>query len=55
MAADILGFDGSIPFLSSPHDIVEWARTPVISDDRYRAVPRSVVVLFASLEPERRP
>ena len=35
-------------FLESPHDIVEWERAPVVSGRRYRAEPRSVVVLFAA-------
>ena len=34
-------------FLPSPHDIVEWERAPVVDGLRYRAQPRSVVVLFA--------
>jgi len=34
-------------FLPSPHDIVEWERAPVVGGRRYRAQPRSVVVLFA--------
>ena len=34
-------------FLPSPHDIVEWGRAPVVDGLRYRAQPRSVVVLFA--------
>ena len=38
-------------FLDSPHDIEEWERAPVVSGDRYRAEPRSVVVLFAAAEP----
>ncbi len=40
-------------FLDSPHDIVEWERAPVVPGHTYRAEPRSVVVLFAGLEPER--
>jgi isoamylase len=39
--------------LDSPHDIVEWERAPSVPGHRYRAEPRSVVVLFAGLEPER--
>jgi glycogen operon protein len=38
-------------FLDSPHDIADWDRAPLVSGDRYRAEPRSVVVLFASAEP----
>jgi len=34
-------------FLDSPHDIVEWEQAPSVLGDRYRAEPRSVVVLFA--------
>jgi len=33
-------------FLDSPHDIVDWDAAPVVSGRRYRAEPRSVVVLF---------
>jgi glycogen operon protein len=33
-------------FLESPHDIVEWDTAPLVSGDRYRAEPRSMVVLF---------
>jgi isoamylase len=40
--------------LDSPHDIVEWERAPSVSGHRYRAQSRSVVVLFAGLEPGRR-
>jgi isoamylase len=40
-------------FLDAPHDIVEWERAPAVPGHRYRAEPRSVVVLFAGLEPER--
>ena len=40
-------------FLDSPHDIVEWERAPLVTGHTYRAEPRSVVVLFASLESER--
>jgi isoamylase len=40
-------------FLDSPNDIVEWERAPVVSGHTYRVEPRSVVVLFAGLEPER--
>jgi len=38
-------------FLDSPHDIVDWERAPLVSGDRYRAEPRSVVMLFAGVEP----
>jgi len=41
-------------FLESPHDIVEWEGAPAVAGDRYRAEPRSVVVLFAGLEPSAR-
>jgi isoamylase len=37
-------------FLDSPHDIVDWERAPSVPGHRYRAEPRSVVVLFAGLE-----
>jgi len=40
-------------FLDSPHDIVDWDRAPSVPGHGYRAEPRSVVVLFAGLEPER--
>jgi isoamylase len=40
-------------FRDSPHDIVEWERAPSVPGLSYRAEPRSVVVLFAGLEPER--
>jgi pullulanase/glycogen debranching enzyme len=40
-------------FLDSPHDIVDWERAPSVPGHSYRAEPRSVVVLFAGLEPER--
>jgi isoamylase len=40
-------------FLDSPHDIVEWEHAPSVPGHTYRAEPRSVVVLFAGLEPER--
>jgi hypothetical protein len=29
-----------------PQDIVDWDTVPVVSDQRYRAEPRSMVVLF---------
>jgi glycogen operon protein len=35
-------------FLESPHDIVEGERALPVASDRYRAEPRSVVVLFAA-------
>jgi len=41
-------------FLDSPHDIVEWEQAPAVPGRTYRAEPRSVVVLFADLEPARR-
>ena len=34
-------------FLDCPHDIVEWEQAPSVLGHRYRAEPRSVVVLFA--------
>jgi isoamylase len=40
-------------FLDSPHDIVDWARAPSVPGQTYRTEPRSVVVLFAGLGPER--
>jgi isoamylase len=40
-------------FLDSPDDIVEWEEAPSVPGDRYRAGPRSVVLLFGSLGPER--
>jgi len=40
-------------FLDAPHDIVEWEHAPSVPGYTYRAEPRSVVVLFARLEPER--
>jgi glycogen operon protein len=36
--------------LDSPSDIVEWEISPAIAGNRYRAEPRSVVVLFAGME-----
>ena len=42
-------------FLDSPNDIVDWHHAPAVAGHRYRAEPRSVVVLFTGLEPERRP
>jgi isoamylase len=38
--------------LDSPHDIVEWERASTVPSHRYRAEPRSVVVLFADLDPQ---
>jgi glycogen operon protein len=35
--------------LESPHDIVEWQNAPSVSGSTYRAGPRSVVVMWASL------
>jgi isoamylase len=37
--------------LGSPNDIVEWETAPPVLGRSYRAGPRSVVVLFARLEP----
>jgi glycogen operon protein len=33
--------------LESPHDIQDWPAAPVVAEHRYRAGPRSVVVLIA--------
>jgi glycogen operon protein len=33
--------------LESPEDIVEWQAAPVITERKYRAEPRTVIVLFA--------
>jgi glycogen operon protein len=38
--------------LDSPHDIVPWQTAPTVSDDTYRAEPRSVVILFTGLSGE---
>jgi glycogen operon protein len=38
-------------FLESPDDIVDWGAAPIVSGHRYRAEPRSVVVLFHLTEP----
>jgi glycogen operon protein len=38
-------------FLDSPHDIVNWERAPPVPGQMYRTEPRSVVLLFASLDP----
>jgi len=38
-------------FLDSPHDIVDPERAPAVSGQTYRTEPRSVVALFASLDP----
>jgi glycogen operon protein len=35
--------------LESPDDIVEWEAAPAVVGPRYRAEPRSVVVLYADL------
>ncbi len=42
-------------FLDSPHDIVDSHHASAVAGHRYRAEPRSVVVLFTGLEPERPP
>ena len=42
-------------FLDSPNDIVDLHHAPAVAGHRYRVEPRSVVVLFTGLEPERRP
>jgi isoamylase len=39
--------------LESPHDIVAWQTAPPFTDQTYRAGPRSVVVLYASLGASR--
>ena len=36
-------------FLEAPQDIVPWQEAPLVSDNTYRAGPRSVVVLWAGL------
>jgi isoamylase len=36
-------------FLDSPHDITDWGDAPAVPGHRYRAGPRSVVVLLADL------
>jgi glycogen operon protein len=36
-------------FRESPEDIVSWQQSPSVSESKYRAGPRSVVVLWASL------
>ena len=36
--------------LNSPQDIVEWQKAPLVPGYSYRAEPRSVVMLYASLE-----
>jgi isoamylase len=41
-------------FLDSPHDIVDWERAPSVSGQTYRTEARSVVVLFAGLDPAPR-
>jgi len=38
--------------LESPQDIVEWQDAPVVSEQSYRAGPRSVIVLFARTRSE---
>jgi len=38
--------------LDSPHDIVDWERAPSVGGRTYPTAPRSVVVLFARLDPE---
>jgi len=37
-------------FLESPRDIVDWEQAPAVDGTSYRAEPRSVVVLFTTLE-----
>jgi isoamylase len=39
--------------LESPEDIMEWQDAPVVSEQSYRAGPRSVIVLFARTRSER--
>ena len=41
--------------LDSPNDIVPWAEAPSYASDAYRAGPRSVVVLWASLAGDASP
>jgi len=41
-------------FLESPHDIVEPEHAPSVPGHSYPAGPRSVVVLFAGLDPKCR-
>jgi len=36
-------------FLHSPDDIVQWEGAPAVPGHRYRAEPRSMVVLLADL------
>jgi glycogen operon protein len=38
--------------IESPHDIVEWQKSPAVSGRTYRSGPRSVVVLFARVGDE---
>jgi isoamylase len=38
-------------FLDAPQDIVDWEHAPPVSGQTYRMEPRSVVVLFAALDP----
>ena len=40
--------------LDSPHDIEPWSSAPTIPQFAYRAEARSVVVLFANLNPTHR-
>jgi isoamylase len=40
-------------FLDAPHDIVDWKDAPAVDGSMYPAEPRSVVVLFASIEPQK--
>jgi len=51
MAADIHGGRWIDTLLDSPHDIVDWSG-PLGRGRTYRRAPRSVVVLFARLDPE---
>jgi len=37
-------------FLESPRDIVDWEQAPAVDGPSYRVEPRSVVVLFTTLE-----
>ena len=41
--------------LDSPDDIVEWELAPSVPGQSYQTGPRSVVVLFAGLDPEGEP
>jgi len=40
-------------FLDSPQDVVDWEQATAVAGDTYRAQPRSVVLLFTGIDPER--